>query len=399
MSFARFAFNKLILIKLQSRLKHPDVPARASPFLNAGIGVVIVDALEIFRLDLVPRHPGVSIELERHVAHQILHEHRVFIGALRHELFVLPLEQCVQLRTRRTFDHRHHVLDPDRLREPQRHRHQPALVVRAVSGNRLRTRTQRRYVCLHRQHKINLPAARRCVEPRDVIHHASLARHRRFFGHEIRELDFQVRRGRVQPLLQRMQNVPDVLHVHDAAMRVERLDKPAHVRAFELLRQIHEHPDGRHRVLDAVRLVAHLDGKPQSAHAGFVNSQLTMVALALLVVKLLRRRVLFGPAQGNAFPADFQHGTKLSALRDLAKVFFVGTDTRHSSCSTARNPLDLSCFLHHIIPRRRLEVRGLTFSGWAWFLYHMPFIRLWNGRGNWFDKVQSPSVIHLSTPG
>ena len=32
-------------------------------------------------------------------------------------------------------------------------------------------------------------------------------------------------------------------------MRIERLDEPAHVRAFEFLRQIHEHPDRRHRVL------------------------------------------------------------------------------------------------------------------------------------------------------
>ncbi len=158
-------------------------------------------------------------------------------------------------------------------------RHQPALVVRAVFGNRLRAGTQRRHVGLHRQHKINFPAARRRVEPRDVIHQAFPARHRRPLGHEIRKLDFDVRRGGVQFLLQRKQNVPDVFHVDDAAVRVEHLDEPAHVRAFEFLRQIHEHADGRHGVLDAARLVAHLDGKAQSAHADLVNAQLARVAL------------------------------------------------------------------------------------------------------------------------
>jgi len=116
-----------------------------------------------------------------------------------------------------------------------------------------------------------------------------------------------------------MQNVPDVLHVHDAAMRVERLDEPAHMRAFELLRQIHEHADGRHRVLDAVRLVAHLDGKPQPAHAHLVNPQLTVIALALLVVKFPRHRVPFGPAQRHAIPADSKHGETIAVLRNLAK--------------------------------------------------------------------------------
>ena len=257
-----------------------------SPFLNARIGVVIVDALEVFRLDFIPPDLRMRVQLQRHVAHQILHEHRVFVGALGHELLVLPLEQRVKLRTRRAFDHRHQILDPDRFPHAHRHRHQPALVVRAVFGNRLGAGTQRRHVRLHRQHKINFIAARRRVEPRDVIHQAFPARHRRPLGHEIRKLDFDVRRGGVQLFLQRLQNVPDVFHVDDAAVRVEHLDEPAHVRAFEFLRQIHEHPDGRHGVLDAVRLVAHLDGKAQPAHADLVNAQLAVVGPALHVVQL-----------------------------------------------------------------------------------------------------------------
>ena len=93
----------------------------------------------------------------------------------------------------------------------------------------------------------------------------------------------------LQLALQLEQDVPDVLHMNDAAVRVEHFDEPAHVRALEFLRQVHEQPDRRHGVLHRVRLVAHLDGKAQSAHAHLVNAQFAMVALALFVLQLRAR--------------------------------------------------------------------------------------------------------------
>jgi hypothetical protein len=42
---------------------------KPSPLLNARIRIVIVDALEIFRLDFIPAHPRIRIQPHRHVAH------------------------------------------------------------------------------------------------------------------------------------------------------------------------------------------------------------------------------------------------------------------------------------------------------------------------------------------
>ena len=94
-------------------------------------------------------------------------------------------------------------------------------------------------------------------------------------------------RGRgVQLLLQRMQNVLDIIYVHDAAMGVQHLDEPAHVRALELLRQVHKQPDRRHGILERMRLVPNLDRKAQATHPDLIDAQFPVVPLALLVVQL-----------------------------------------------------------------------------------------------------------------
>ena len=128
--------------------------------------------------------------------------------------------------------------------------------------------------------------ARRRVEPRDVIHHAFLARDWRLLHHEIRELDLQVRRGGVELRLHRVKNILKVLDVDDIAMGIEHFEEAAHVRALELLRQVHEHADGRHGILHRVRLIAHLDGEAQLAHPHLVNAQLPVVAFALFVMQM-----------------------------------------------------------------------------------------------------------------
>ena len=50
---------------------------------------MIVDALVILRFRFVPSHVRMGIQLRGNVANQILHEHRIFIGAFGDGLFVL----------------------------------------------------------------------------------------------------------------------------------------------------------------------------------------------------------------------------------------------------------------------------------------------------------------------
>jgi len=65
----------------------------ASALLDAGVGVVIVDALVVFRLHAVPGHVRMGVEFEGHISHEVLDENRVFVSPLGHRLFVLPLQQ------------------------------------------------------------------------------------------------------------------------------------------------------------------------------------------------------------------------------------------------------------------------------------------------------------------
>ena len=62
-----------------------------SAFFDAGVGVVIVDALEIFGLDPIPRDVFVCLEPYNNVSNKILDEHRVFVGTLGYRFFVRPL--------------------------------------------------------------------------------------------------------------------------------------------------------------------------------------------------------------------------------------------------------------------------------------------------------------------
>ena len=67
--------------------------AEFSAFFDACVGVVVVDALEIFGLNLVPRHVWMLIQAHRYIPHQIFHKNRILKCALGHVFFVRPLEQ------------------------------------------------------------------------------------------------------------------------------------------------------------------------------------------------------------------------------------------------------------------------------------------------------------------
>ena len=106
-------------------------------FFDDRVGVVVVDGLEVFRLHAVPFNVGLAIGARGDVAHEVLHEHGVLVGALGDSFFVGPLEQGVELGTRAALDELDEVFDPDRLMESDGIGDLPALVVRAVFADRL----------------------------------------------------------------------------------------------------------------------------------------------------------------------------------------------------------------------------------------------------------------------
>src|ERR1035437_1991133 len=81
-----------------------EPPPPGSALLNTRVGAVIVNALLVLRLNLVPGHFRMRVQLQGDIAHQVLDEHRVVVGALRHRLLIFAFEQRIQFRTRRTLD-------------------------------------------------------------------------------------------------------------------------------------------------------------------------------------------------------------------------------------------------------------------------------------------------------
>ena len=62
--------------------------AEFSAFFNACVGVVVVDALEIFGLNLVPRDVWEAIKVGGHVADEVFHEHGVGVGGFGDVFFM-----------------------------------------------------------------------------------------------------------------------------------------------------------------------------------------------------------------------------------------------------------------------------------------------------------------------
>src|SRR5207237_7235593 len=68
-----------------------------SAFLDRSIGIVIMDALMIFSLDLIPGHVRMGVEFQGHVSYQIFHKYRVVIGSFGDVFLILALEQGIKL--------------------------------------------------------------------------------------------------------------------------------------------------------------------------------------------------------------------------------------------------------------------------------------------------------------
>ena len=244
-----------------------------------------MDALEILRLNPVPCDVLVRLKPQDNVANQILDKHRVFVRPLGDGLFVRPLEQRIQLATGRLLDERDQILDPHRLRRADGHRDLTALIVCAVLADGLGARAKRRDRYAQRHDKINLRSGGVGLETHVVIHQPLAPGDRCLLRYEIGKFNLEVRVVGIETLLHTGDQIGDILDVDHLPVRVEHLDKPAHVRALKLHRQIDEHADGGDGVLHRMSTVAHLNGEPQPTYPDLVDRQFTGVPSVLFVVK------------------------------------------------------------------------------------------------------------------
>ena len=88
---------------------------------------------------------------------------------------------------------------------------------------------------------------------------------------------------RLQSLLKMLQDDLDIIDVNERAVLVQHLDKPAHVGAFEMVRQIHRERNRGHGILRGMRLIPDLDWEPEVGHSDPIDRHFPMIRLTLRI--------------------------------------------------------------------------------------------------------------------
>src|SRR5579871_1252472 len=153
--------------------------------LDERVGAVVVDRLEVLRLDHVGNDALVEVQHGGDVADHVLDELRIVVGALGDVLLVGTLEQAVELARGLSLDDLDDFLDPDEVVGMRGDRHVRALVVRAALGDLLRARAETgdRHDHLHGEARLAPPVL--AGEGHFVVHQAPDARDRRLLLDEV----------------------------------------------------------------------------------------------------------------------------------------------------------------------------------------------------------------------
>ena len=244
---------------------------------------MVVDGLEVFRLHHVPLDALILVQHGGDVAHHVLDELGIVVGALGHQFLVRTLEQPVELARSLLLDHVDDVLDPDEAVGARRDRHMRALVVRAVGRNLLRARAQARH--RHQDFHGETPLALVDIgdEGNVVVHQALDLGHRRRLVDKIGKIHLDVAGLRLELFRHLVEHALEGIDRDLALMRVEDLDEARHVRALEMMRQAHVHVEVGDGVLHAAGTLTHLDRMADGLDADLVDGEPARVLRTLHV--------------------------------------------------------------------------------------------------------------------
>ncbi len=106
-----------------------------------------------------------------------------------------------------------------------------------------------------------------------------------FFFYEVGKIEFEVGRFRLEALLEGTENGGDTLHMDEAAVFLEDLDKTAHVGAFKLVGKIDGKGDGGDGVLGCMGPIPDDDGVAEAFDPDFVDPQVTEIRGSLSILK------------------------------------------------------------------------------------------------------------------
>src|ERR1017187_9664081 len=126
-----------------------------------------------------------------------------------------------------------------------------------------------------------------------IIHQTLDAGNRRLLHDEIREGHLDMTGARIQMLGHFFQHLAEGIHRYFTLVAVEYLDEPRHVRALEVMRQIHVHVEICDRVLFAGGPILHFDRVVDILDPHLVDRDPARVGMALHVLDG-RRSGFFG---------------------------------------------------------------------------------------------------------
>src|SRR5665811_1628665 len=164
------------------------------------------------------------------------------------------------------------------------------LVMRAALGNLLRAWTQAgdRHQHFHRDARL---AVNSFADQRDVVIEQALhPGHWCGLVHEIRKTHFDVSGLRFQTRHHFFQDTFERLDRYLALMLVEYLDEARHVRALEVVRQMHIHVESGDSVLNADTLVFDLHRVAYAFDADAIDRQVTRISRTLHI----GNKILYG---------------------------------------------------------------------------------------------------------
>ena len=200
-------------------------------------------------------------------------------------LFVRSFQQGKYFRAGTGFDQGDEVFDPDRFPEGDFEADEAALIMGSAFADRLAAWAEGGDGNGDGDFEAEIFAVKSCIEVGLVIDEALSGGDRGFFFDEVGEIEFEVGRVGLEAFLEGAEDSRDALHMNEAAMFLEDLDKTAHMGAFELVGEIDGKGDRGDGILGRVGAVADNDRISESFDAHFIDPQVAEIWGSLGILK------------------------------------------------------------------------------------------------------------------
>ena len=227
--------------------------------LNIGVGVVIVDALKVFRLHAEPGESTVSLELLSNLSDEVFDKSGVVVSVFCDVFFVLSLEQSEQLAAGRMLDEGDDILDPEKFLEKELHSNRSPLIMCSPITDIQRTRADGTDRDLDPNVKLPSVVPNLSHVLTGVAHDALLPGNRRHLFCKIGKADLGECLTGVEIFANLDEHIEKVVHRYVHVVLVEYFNEPTHVGSLEVVPEVGVHVDGADRFLGMVLFVQNDD--------------------------------------------------------------------------------------------------------------------------------------------